>query len=559
MLAPAVFALYGWSAAVIVDAQTTVSVTGAIVSVTGANTLPLAIGPGYQALAVSWTQASATRVSISATITGSGSTVTAYLTTQIGPGTTAANEIAETTLLLPNNYGDYKDTSLFNLASLPAGTYFLTLNANGGGGGGWAGSFPTSPSITTGSGASANGYYVSGDGAPGSVAAYPPASNFNGPGPNRTFYNVTGTMQVQVPFGDLYCAAGANGLGNIYDPTTSSCASGVVVPFGDLYCPPGLNGPGYLYDPATSTCVSGVALPFGDLYCAAGVNGPGNIYDPATSYCAGGIVVPSGDLYCSPGARGPGYLYDPAASYCMSGVALPVGDSYCAAGVNGPGNIYDPATSYCASGIVVPSGDLYCPAGANGTGGLYNSGTSSCVSGIVVPSGDLYCPAGANGTGGLYNSGTSSCVSGIVVPYGGSFCSPGVSGPGGLYNPSTEGCNLGVIYLLGASPSAVAQSQVTTTASGLTYSRVSQTFNGTVTFKNIGTSPISGPFEILLTGLPANVVLVNATVSLSGSPLLTSPAAGLTPGQSATVSVRFKSPSNSAIHFTPVLYSGSIY
>lgn len=119
MLAPAVFALYGWSAAVIVDAQTTVSVTGAIVSVTGANTLPLAIGPGYQALAVSWTQASATRVSISATITGSGSTVTAYLTTQIGPGTTAANEIAETTLLLPNNYGDYKDTSLFNLASLP--------------------------------------------------------------------------------------------------------------------------------------------------------------------------------------------------------------------------------------------------------------------------------------------------------------------------------------------------------------------------------------------------------------------------------------------------------
>lgn len=466
MLAPAVFALYGWSAAVIVDAQTTVSVTGAIVSVTGANTLPLAIGPGYQALAVSWTQASATRVSISATITGSGSTVTAYLTTQIGPGTTAANEIAETTLLLPNNYGDYKDTSLFNLASLPAGTYFLTLNANGGGGGGWAGSFPTSPSITTGSGASANGYYVSGDGAPGSVAAYPPASNFNGPGPNRTFYNVTGTMQVQVPFGDLYCAAGANGLGNIYDPTTSSCASGVVVPFGDLYCPPGLNGPGYLYDPATSTCVSGVALPFGDLYCAAGVNGPGNIYDPATSYCA---------------------------------------------------------------------------------------------SGIVVPSGDLYCPAGANGTGGLYNSGTSSCVSGIVVPYGGSFCSPGVSGPGGLYNPSTEGCNLGVIYLLGASPSAVAQSQVTTTASGLTYSRVSQTFNGTVTFKNIGTSPISGPFEILLTGLPANVVLVNATVSLSGSPLLTSPAAGLTPGQSATVSVRFKSPSNSAIHFTPVLYSGSIY
>jgi YVTN family beta-propeller protein len=37
--------------------------------------------------------------------------------------------------------------------------------------------------------------------------------------------------------------------------------------------------------------------------------------------------------------------------------------------------------------------------------------------------------------------------------------------------------------------------EVATTASGLAYSRVSQTFNGTVTITNISSNPISGPFS----------------------------------------------------------------
>jgi hypothetical protein len=102
-------------------------------------------------------------------------------------------------------------------------------------------------------------------------------------------------------------------------------------------------------------------------------------------------------------------------------------------------------------------------------------------------------------------------------------------------------------------------SQVSTTASGLAYSRVSQTFNGTVTIKNLGSSSINGPLQILLTGLPANVTLVNASGSLSGFPYLTIPAAGgLAPGHSVSASVEFKNPTNAAISLAPVMFSGSI-
>jgi hypothetical protein len=96
------------------------------------------------------------------------------------------------------------------------------------------------------------------------------------------------------------------------------------------------------------------------------------------------------------------------------------------------------------------------------------------------------------------------------------------SGTGGIAVTSINGVQL---------PTALPPSQVATTASGLAYSRVSQTFNGTVTVKNIGASVITGPIQVVFFGLPANVTLVNATGNLSGTPYLTVPgAATLAPG-----------------------------
>jgi len=109
-------------------------------------------------------------------------------------------------------------------------------------------------------------------------------------------------------------------------------------------------------------------------------------------------------------------------------------------------------------------------------------------------------------------------------------------------------------------PLVLPPSEVATTASGLAYSRVGQTFNGTITITNIGNSTISGPCQILFTGLTAGVTLVDAAGHFSGSPYLTAlPASAfIASGQSATVSVQFKNPLYATINFTPVIYSGNI-
>jgi hypothetical protein len=126
---------------------------------------------------------------------------------------------------------------------------------------------------------------------------------------------------------------------------------------------------------------------------------------------------------------------------------------------------------------------------------------------------------------------------------------------------------LGVIGINGVSVSSgpgsstsmlLAAGQVSTTASGLAYSRVTRTFNGTVTITNVSSSTMVGPFQIVLDSLTSGVTLTNATGSFGGWSYITVPTvASLTPGQSAIVNVQFRDPSNGAINFSPVPYSGS--
>jgi hypothetical protein len=123
------------------------------------------------------------------------------------------------------------------------------------------------------------------------------------------------------------------------------------------------------------------------------------------------------------------------------------------------------------------------------------------------------------------------------------------SGTGGVTITSVNGVQL----------NPVSSSQISATASGLAYSRVSQTFNGTVTIKNVGTTSINGPVQIVLMSLTPGVMLANATGSFVGNAYITLPVSGgLGPGQSVTVFVQFKNPANAKINFAPVVYSGSL-
>jgi len=108
-----------------------------------------------------------------------------------------------------------------------------------------------------------------------------------------------------------------------------------------------------------------------------------------------------------------------------------------------------------------------------------------------------------------------------------------------------------------AQATPVPSDEISVRASGLAYSRVSQTFNGNVTIQNVSNGTISGPFEVVFTGLPSSVSMVNSTGTYNGSPYLIVPfATSLAPGQSVTMNVQFMNPNNVTINLTPVVYSG---
>jgi hypothetical protein len=145
-------------------------------------------------------------------------------------------------------------------------------------------------------------------------------------------------------------------------------------------------------------------------------------------------------------------------------------------------------------------------------------------------------------------NGTAGSIAGLAIPAGPP--DPG-SGVGNITITSIDGIPV---------PPVVPAAQVSVTASGLAYSRVTGTFNGTITLTNIGGTAITTPtsFQLALNSLPAGVELVNAAGAFNQCPYVTVPLlASLMPNQSATVAVQFRNSSNAAITFTPELYAGS--
>ncbi len=108
-------------------------------------------------------------------------------------------------------------------------------------------------------------------------------------------------------------------------------------------------------------------------------------------------------------------------------------------------------------------------------------------------------------------------------------------------------------------PTPLSPTQINTTASGLGYSRVTQTFKGTITITNVGSDPISGPLYPIFDELSVQVTLVNATGYIGGSPYLAVPVTSLAPGQSVTAAVELSNPSHVAVNLTPTVYAGRFF
>src|SRR5581483_2774141 len=139
----------------------------------------------------SWTAIeSYTAVTISATLEGAGPDPgIAFLTTNIGPGTTACSEVAVSNFVFPEiDTSPGAKVQLFSGLTLPAGTYYLVLGSSTPAGGGWLST--TAPAITADVGVTAGLDYSTLSGAVN--AAYPPGSSFT-VSPNTFMFDVTGT------------------------------------------------------------------------------------------------------------------------------------------------------------------------------------------------------------------------------------------------------------------------------------------------------------------------------------------------------------------------------
>ena len=172
-------------------------------------------GTFAQTFMVSWTQANlSTDVAISATIGWPQGTFpvpplsgTAILTNHIGPGTTAANEIASASFTAPSD--TFTDENLFLGLSLTGGTYYLILSANGANNPVWADTISNSPgsSLTTGQDVSFNGFFISGD-----TNADPALDTFV-PDTRALLFSVSGTAAVPESSTWLVCIPVSAALG----------------------------------------------------------------------------------------------------------------------------------------------------------------------------------------------------------------------------------------------------------------------------------------------------------------------------------------------------------
>jgi hypothetical protein len=150
---------------------------------------------------------------------------------------------------------------------------------------------------------------------------------------------------------------------------------------------------------------------------------------------------------------------------------------------------------------------------------------------------------------------------GQVVLFGGDT---GVTNPNpDVYvypDPASVGTGLlNETWLWTAGPAPLPSSDFLVTTNGFVYSRVSETYVGNVSVKNVGASTIEGPLEVLFTDLPDGISLTNPFGLYLEAPYSIVPGVtSLAPQESTSFAVQFSAPMGRTISFTPRLVSGRI-
>ena len=169
----------------------------------GYDTIGAAAGPPavVRAAMASWSQTGTfTNVAIAAEVdpgqpptVSHTSTGTAYLMTQVGPGTTTAEELANTPFSVTGAPFNPTLVTLFTGLTLGPGSYFLVLSAPADQTAGWDFAvFPSTPQT-------APGVTLTATNLSGIEAAYPPATSFTDTFDNILQFSVVGDVASEVP------------------------------------------------------------------------------------------------------------------------------------------------------------------------------------------------------------------------------------------------------------------------------------------------------------------------------------------------------------------------
>lgn len=98
---------------------------------------------------------------------------------------------------------------------------------------------------------------------------------------------------------------------------------------------------------------------------------------------------------------------------------------------------------------------------------------------------------------------------------------------------------------------------VDVSSSAFVYNHVQKIYTGTVTVLNTGALPLSAPWYVVLTQLPAGVASVNASGNAAAGPYYNG-AGALYPGAAQSFTAIFTDPGQAVISFTPKIYSGPV-
>jgi hypothetical protein len=93
--------------------------------------------------------------------------------------------------------------------------------------------------------------------------------------------------------------------------------------------------------------------------------------------------------------------------------------------------------------------------------------------------------------------------------------------------------------------------------SGLTWNRITNKYNASITLTNTSGATLAGPFQLVFNNLTAGVTLDNATGMRDGAPYIAITGTSIAAGASFTVPLAYSNPNKAAIGYTNSIFIGT--